>query len=66
MEVQQAAGDMQEGQGGHLPPAPHGAASVMATLMTDNDGGGRSEGDTDMVQQAASGPSRSAAAAQVR
>jgi hypothetical protein len=63
MEVQQAAA--QEGQGATLPPAPHGAASVMATVMTDN-GGGRSEGDTEM-QQTASGPSwRRAAAAPVR
>lgn len=59
MEVQQAAAPA-----GHLPPAPHGAASVMATLMTDN-GGGRSDGDTEMGQQAASGPSRSAAALRV-
>lgn len=63
MEVQQeAAGGLAEGQGGHLPPAPHGAASVMATLMTDNGGSGQSDGDTEMEQQAASGPSRSAAA----
>lgn len=64
MEVQQEPGHAAAGMGG-LPPAPHGAASVMATLMTDNNEA-QSEGDTEMEQQAASGPSRSAAAAQVR
>ncbi|KAI7838466.1 hypothetical protein COHA_007729 [Chlorella ohadii] len=62
MEVQQEPGHAAAGAGG-LPPAPHGAASVMATLMTDNNEA-QSEGDTEMEQQAASGPSRSAAAAQ--
>lgn len=63
MEVQQEtapAAAAAEGAGGHLLPAPHGAASVMATVMTDN-GEGRSEGDTEMQQQTASGPSRAAA-----
>ena len=64
MEVQQEPAPAAAGAR-ELPPAPHGAASVMATLMTDN-GEAQSEGDTEMEQQAASGPSRSAAAAQVR
>ena len=64
MEVQQEPAPAAAGAG-ELPPAPHGAASVMATLMTEN-GEAQSEGDAEMEQQAASGPSRSAAAALVR
>ncbi|KAL4424424.1 hypothetical protein ABPG77_005667 [Micractinium sp. CCAP 211/92] len=63
MEVEQEAAGGQAGRR-DLPPAPHGAASVMATLMTDDDGGGPSEGGAEMEQQAASGPSRTPAAVQ--
>ena len=51
MEVQQEPAPA-VGGAGELPPAPHGAASVMATLMTDN-GEAQSEGDAEMEQQAA-------------